>query len=77
MRKHEVSRRAPHEQEGPGFLAASVLLPALIHPSAKRSRVVLIVDMDEVHARRTAKIVASELWVARAWAVWSGVMQGS
>ena len=29
MRKHEVSRRAPHEQDGPGFLAALALLPAL------------------------------------------------
>jgi hypothetical protein len=34
VRKHEVSRRAPHEQKGPGFLVASALLPALIHPSA-------------------------------------------
>jgi len=29
--------------------------------------------MDEEHARRRAKIIASELWVARAWDVWSGV----
>ena len=36
----------------------------------------LIVDMDEEHMRRTAKIVASELWVARTWALWAGVMQG-
>ena len=35
----------------------------------------LIVDMDEEHMRRTAKIVASELWVARAWDVWAGDMQ--
>ena len=34
VRKHEVSRRAPHEQDGPGFLAASALLLAFIHPSA-------------------------------------------
>jgi hypothetical protein len=25
--------------------------------------------------KRTAKIVASELWVARTWAHWAGVMQ--
>ena len=35
----------------------------------------LIVDRDEEHARRTAKIAASELWVARAWDVWAGDMQ--
>jgi hypothetical protein len=38
---------------------------------------VLILDMDEEHVqRRAAKIVASELWVARTWALWAGVMQG-
>jgi hypothetical protein len=35
VRKHGVSRRAPHEQEGPGVLAASALLLfASIHLSA-------------------------------------------
>jgi hypothetical protein len=33
-------------------------------------------DRDEEHVRRAAKIVASELWVARTWALWAGVMQG-
>jgi hypothetical protein len=33
--------------------------------------------MDEEHVqRRAAKIVASELQVARTWALWAGVMQG-
>ena len=33
--------------------------------------------MDEEHVqRRAAKIVASELWVARTWALWAAVMQG-
>ena len=35
----------------------------------------LIRDRDEEHVRRTAKIVASERWVARTWAVWAAVMQ--
>ena len=36
VRKHEVSRRAPHEQDGPGFLAASALFFAYVHPTAQK-----------------------------------------
>ena len=35
VRKHEVCRRAPREQEGPGFLAALALLSCPIHRSAQ------------------------------------------
>jgi hypothetical protein len=36
VRKHEVSRRAPHEQDGLGFLAASALFFAYVHPTAQK-----------------------------------------